>query len=359
MMLLLLSLLSLVCGQTYNYTFTVTRLNGGKPLISSQFPLKGMGGSVMKYNYNAAFMPRSSPQGEDALLVRCQNLSGSDIYNVKPSVINYVPLKGSLDGKFDFEPISDANIVIEPEGDESSYGTEDPRAVYRQKDGTYYILYSAVENTTGDIPVSRLALATTKTPAVKSSYQLHGPVLPQVRWSKSGALLIRDGFSGPSYLIWGDSSYVAGIQIATTTDLLNYTYHDGIFIPVREDHFDSLLCEAGPMPLMLSNGNYLFIYNSARHGYPSPKPDWDIQYNVGWVILDGQDPTKILARASEPILSPELAWEKGDAPYLGLTPNVVFVEGWTRHPSKKDTFILFYGAADSTVGAAELTVTIS
>jgi predicted GH43/DUF377 family glycosyl hydrolase len=50
--------------------------------------------------------------------------------------------------------------------------------------------------------------------------------------------------------------------------------------------FDSFLVEAGPMPLQLSDGNYLFLYNSARHGYPSKKPNWDVQYNVGYLILD-------------------------------------------------------------------------
>lgn len=35
--------------------------------------------------------------------------------------------------------------------------------------------------------------------------------------------------------------------------------------------------------------NFIFTfvrYNSARHGYPSKKPNWDVQYNVGYVILD-------------------------------------------------------------------------
>jgi hypothetical protein len=41
------------------------------------------------------------------------------------------------------------------------------------------------------------------------------------------------------------------------------------------------------MPLPLSDGNYLFLYNSARSGYPSNKPGYDLQYNVGWAILNG------------------------------------------------------------------------
>lgn len=44
----------------------------------------------------------------------------------------------------------------------------------------------------------------------------------------------------------------------------------------------AFLFQAGPMPLRLSDGNYLFIYNSARHNFTDPpKPDYDYQYNVG------------------------------------------------------------------------------
>ena len=87
-------------------------------------------------------------------------------------------------------------------------------------------------------------------------------------------------------------------------------------------------------------------------------------------------------RSDEPILSPQLAWEvslvrsislplgsmldsnsflfqsqTGSEPYLGLTPNVVFVEGWERAPGK-DQFYIFYGGADSVVGVALLSVTV-
>jgi predicted GH43/DUF377 family glycosyl hydrolase len=38
-----------------------------------------------------------------------------------------------------------------------------------------------------------------------------------------------------------------------------------------------------------------------------------------------------------------------------LTPNVVFVEGWK--PIGKDTFEIYYGAADSVIGVATVQVT--
>ena len=179
----------------------------------------------------------------------------------------------------------------------------------------------------------------------------------------SGALLLRDdvGSAKPvHYLIYGDSTDLPGLQVAVTKDLQKWRILPGIFLPVRPDGFDSGLVEAGPMPLRLSDGNYLFIYNSARHNYSSPKPGYDFQYNVGYAILDSTDPTKVLQRCAKdkPLLSPELAWEIGAAPYLGLTPNVVFLEGWLPLPGAPNKFLAFYGAADSVIGAGIISVDI-
>ena len=66
-----------------------------------------------------------------------------------------------------------------------------------------------------------------------------------------------------------------------------------------------------------------------------------------------------MERSSEPIFSPKLDWEIGTSPYLGLTPNVVFVEGWYPIQNKKDEFVIFYGAADSVIGVAHLVVDIT
>ncbi len=64
----------------------------------------------------------------------------------------------SDENDFEFDSITNENVVIEPNGPDSSFGTEDPRAVFNPEDGKYYILYSSVENTTGGIPISKLAL---------------------------------------------------------------------------------------------------------------------------------------------------------------------------------------------------------
>lgn len=220
-------------------------------------------------------------------------------------------------------------------------------------------MYTAVCRNSDGSASANLALATATTnPVHADGWTKRGNLFPQLSWSKSGALLIRNG---TSYLFFGDSGLVPGIQVAKTSDLLHYTYNSSIWLPVRPTSWDSLLVEAGPMPLQLSDGTYLFLYNSARKGFPSPKPNWDIEYNIGWVILDKDDPTTILQRSAHPLLSPTLNWEKGiGTSVLGLTPNVVFVEGWQRYPNDNsmDRFLIYLGGADSVVGVAEVVVSI-
>jgi predicted GH43/DUF377 family glycosyl hydrolase len=49
---------------------------------------------------------------------------------------------------------------------------------------------------------------------------------------------------------------------------------------------------------MLSNGDYLFIYNAAnKTTKPNPKPGWNLEYHIGYVILDGNNPTIIKHRS--------------------------------------------------------------
>ncbi len=56
------------------------------------------------------------------------------------------------------------------------------------------------------------------------------------------------------------------------------------------------------------------------------------------------NPTKVLARAQEPIFSPGPEWEK-----VGQVPNVVFVEGLVRNGGR---WLFYYGGADKNVGVA-------
>lgn len=339
-------------GYCANYKVTAVRVNKERPLCSFK-----EGQSTYTCNYNPAFADLridNKPVAE-GIFVRSQNITKPP-YEVGQSVITLAESTSpsrTFDNLDDIKltKIDQSSVVFEPKGREENYGVEDPRVVYREKDRTYYMYYTAVEQGKGEV-FARLSLATTKTPKIKDSWERHGPIVPEFKWSKSGALLLRDDMGGPHYLIWGDDD----LRLAFTYDLIQYRTFPTIYLKTRKDHFDSHLVESGPPPLRLSDGNYLFIYNSARKGFPSPRPDYDLQYNPGWIIIDGREPQRILQRCEEPLLSPVLKWEKGEEPYLGLVPNVVFVEG--AKPLGNDKFLIFYGAADSVVGAAVITVEI-
>ena len=70
----------------------------------------------------------------------------------------------------------------------------------------------------------------------------------------------------------------------------------------------------------------------------------DNTYRVGALILDLQDPMKILYRTKRPIFEPEFDYEKN-----GFVSNVVFP---TAAVLVENTLYLYYGASDQYVGVA-------
>lgn len=257
-----------------------------------------------------------------------------------------------------FKKVTSESKVFGPFDASDSWGTEDPRMQYNPHDGLYYMFYTAYNGSS-----ILLNLATSPNPTSASEWQHHGPVFPGIQNSKSGAVLIRD--SPPHYLLWGDSS----IRIVQSDSLVSWPGDGGeILLSPRADAFDSRLVESGPPPLLLDDGNYLFFYNSAQLGWPE---DPATAYHVGWVILDGRDPSRILQRSSEPLMTPQFAWETGVAPYACNVPNVVFLEAAIpllpreneSSPAensphvKSNRFQVFFGGADNTIGSAVVEVT--
>ena len=91
---------------------------------------------------------------------------------------------------------------------------------------------------------------------------------------------------------------------------------------------------AGPTPIETPEG-WLLIY----HGV-----DAQHVYRMGMALLDLDDPRRVIARTPEPVLEPELPFERE-----GDVPNVVFPEGAV---VIGDELLVYYGAADRTIGLA-------
>ncbi len=199
-------------------------------------------------------------------------------------------------------------------------GCEDPGIV--EVNGTYYMTYTAYDGET-----ARLALARSKD---LIHWEKLGLVLPDWGWCKSGAILPVK-VNGRYIMYFGDSN----IWIAYSSDMIHWvTDRDWAVLRPRKGFFDSKLVEPGPPPILTDHG-ILLIYNGA---------DEDNRYSIGWVLFSLDDPSKVIARSSEPILEPTLLWERD-----GQVPNVVFA---TSLVDTGDKWLLYYGSADTYVGLA-------
>jgi len=102
--------------------------------------------------------------------------------------------------------------------------------------------------------------------------------------------------------------------------------------------WDSARVGAGAEPIWTKRG-WLAIYHGANE---------DNRYCLGALLLDLNDPTKVLARSIEPIMEPTAPYEQ-----TGFFGNVVFTNG---HLIDGDTITVYYGAADEVICGAHFSL---
>jgi len=123
----------------------------------------------------------------------------------------------------------------------------------------------------------------------------------------------------------------------------NLDFKDGEYInskyqltEVRMDRWDTKVRGAGPPPIKTKYG-WLLLYHAEDKDDPG-------KYKVGVMILDIEDPTKILYRCKQPVLEPKEYYE-----YEGAKGGVVYAQGAVVKDGK---LIIYYGGADNYVCAA-------
>jgi len=213
-----------------------------------------------------------------------------------------------------------AEPVLAPEQNYERRGVEDPRVV--RFGSTYYLTYTAYDG-----HAAKLALATSKD---LIHWDKRGIMLPDLRWSKSGAIVPRK-VAGRYLMYFGDTD----VWLATSSDLLRWDVRKEPVLRRRSGFFDSTGVEPGPPPLITQRGILLF-YNG-----------WDaaITYRTGRVLFSLEDPSVVLERTDQPLLQPTKPWElKGQVP-----KQVLFVEGLVNW---KGVWYLYYGGGDSRIGVA-------
>ena len=316
-----------------------------QPVVSHQ-----LGTSAFAQAFNPSWIQASAgTRGKSGLLVRAQNCTstpgvciGCTGTGEKASYLAFAELQNDDNSSTpQFKPIGSESIVLGPHDATDDKGTEDPRVAFDEATGTYHLMYTCYNSgkATNQSAVT-LCQAISTNPSSSTGWQRLGPVGfgPD---SKSGAMLIRE--EAPHYLYWG-----AGIiHMTTSNSLIKWASPGKPFI--TKTLWNNTNVESGPPPLMLSTGDYVFFHNSWNDGWPKESSPG---YQPAWVILSGDDPSQIIARAPEPLFSPQKAsWMAGKAPSDCNMPTVAFLEA--AHPTDKpDSFRVYFGGSDAVVGSA-------
>jgi len=133
------------------------------------------------------------------------------------------------------------------------------------------------------------------------------------------------GFSGPA--IW----------TASSPDLVRWGSHRFLMGP-GPGQWDSGRVGASTVPIRTDRGWLGIFHGATDHN----------DYSLGTLLLDGDDPTRLIARSDQPVLRPEAAYERD-----GLMSNVVFSCGCIE---RAGIVLLYYGAGDRCIAGAEATV---
>lgn len=242
------------------------------------------------------------------------------------STISHLRLVCSDDGVHFYEP-KDLPTKIFGQSALETFGIEDCRV--SQIDGVYCLTYTQVsENGVG--------VGLMQTPDWRT-IDRKGMILPP---HNKDCALFDEKIGGKYYCLHRPSGVDLGgnfIWISSSPDLLNWGGHHCI-LRTRPGMWDCARVGAGAAPIKTAEG-WLEIYHGA---------DFDHRYCLGAVLLDLEDPSKVLARSQAPLFEPETDYET-----RGFFGNVVFTNG---HLVKGDEITMYYGASDEVICGARLSI---
>ncbi|MFC1655388.1 hypothetical protein ACFL3C_00800 [Patescibacteria group bacterium] len=211
-------------------------------------------------------------------------------------------------------------------------GCEDPRLTLIGD--TIYMLYTAFDG----VNLPRVAFTSISVKNfIDQKWNWEKPVLITPPYlDDKDACLFPEKFNGKHIIIhrYGDD-----MDLAFPSDL-NFDGKTWIeeyrWLSPRAGMWDSKKVGVSAPPIKTKKGWILFY-----HGVSD-----DSCYRLGAVLLDLKDPVKIIARSDDPILEPEMYYEKE-----GIVKNVVFPCGAVL---KDDKIFVYYGGADKVTGVATI-----
>jgi predicted GH43/DUF377 family glycosyl hydrolase len=212
-------------------------------------------------------------------------------------------------------------------GELETYGIEDCRVT--QIGSIYYLTFT-------EVSAHGVGVGLRSTSDWRS-VTAHGMIFPP---HNKDCAIFDSRVGGHYYALHRPSSPALGgnyLWLAQSPDLLHWGNHRCLAHP-RAGMWDSARIGAGAAPIRTADG-WLEIYHGADAGN---------RYCLGALLLDLEQPWKVLARSRDPIMEPATDYEQA-----GFFGNVVFTNG---HLVDGDTVTLYYGASDSVICGARLSI---
>ncbi|MBC1887393.1 BtaManbiosPhlase [Listeria booriae] len=238
--------------------------------------------------------------------------------------LSYIRIARSKDGH---HFTIDEKPFLYPFNEYQTFGIEDARVT--QIGDVYYVNFSAVS----EMGVADAMISTTDFVDYKYEGNIFAP-------ENKDVLIFPEKVNGKYYALHRPSLKSIGnldIWIASSPDLHSWGDHRHL-LGIREGAWDSGRIGGGAVPIKTEKG-WLELYHGATK---------DHRYCMGAVLLDLNDPMKVLARTETPILEPEADYEKN-----GFFGDVVFGCGTIL---EGDVIKMYYGVADTSMACCELSV---
>ncbi len=221
--------------------------------------------------------------------------------------------------------------VLLPKGPWEEFGIEDPRISKIEE--TYCMTYVAV---------SRSGAATALMSTMDFvTFKWHGIIFPS---ENKDVVLFPSRIAGDFVALHRPNprSHFSPPQIwlARSPDLIHWGRHEFVLGGVHAWEGDRV--GSGTPPILCDEG-WLTLYHGSTPSNIAGKVG---RYCAAALLLDHEDPSRVVARSSEPIMQPTSDFETS-----GFVPNVVFPTAMLDRDGELE---VFYGAGDTCVASARL-----